>query len=75
MFATAFHKDTGDELIKIRACIHAGLARVIDDDIYGRTINYAARVLGWKRDEGIVLSNVVKEDLASESAFNVRTRY
>jgi class 3 adenylate cyclase len=65
-FATAFHKDTGDELIKIRACIHAGLARVIDDDIYGRMINYAARLLSWKRDDGVVLSSVVKEDLTGE---------
>jgi class 3 adenylate cyclase len=68
-FATAFHKDTGDELIKIRACIHAGLARVIDDDIYGRMINYAARLLSWKRDDGVVLSSVVKEDLAGEYGF------
>lgn len=68
-FATAFHKDTGDELIKIRACIHAGLARVIDDDIYGRMINYASRLLSWKRDEGVVISSVVKEDLASEYGF------
>jgi class 3 adenylate cyclase len=68
-FATAFHKDTGDELIKIRACIHAGLARVIDDDIYGRMINYAARLLSWKLDDGVVLSSAVKEDLASEYGF------
>ncbi len=68
-FATALHKDTGDELIKIRACIHAGLARVIDDDIYGRMINYAARLLSWKRDDGVILSSVVKEDLASEYGF------
>jgi class 3 adenylate cyclase len=68
-FATAFHRDTGDELIKIRACIHAGLARVIDDDIYGRMINYAARMLSWKRDDGVVLSSIVKEDLAGEYGF------
>lgn len=65
-FAMAFHKDTGDELIKIRACVHSGTARVVDDDIFGRMVNYAARMLNWKKDDGVIVSNAVKEDLDGE---------
>lgn len=65
-FAMAFHKDTGDELIKIRACIHSGTARIIDDDIFGRMINYAARMLSWKKDDGVIVSNTAKEALDGE---------
>lgn len=68
-FAMVFHKDTGDELIKIRACIHSGTARVIDDDILGGMVNYAARMLAWKKDEGVIVSHVVKEDLDTEYGF------
>jgi class 3 adenylate cyclase len=65
-FAMAFHKNTGDELIKIRACIHSGTARIIDDDIFGRMINYAARMLSWKKDDGVIVSNTAKEALDGE---------
>lgn len=68
-FAMVFHRDTGDELIKIRACIHSGTARVIDDDIFGGMVNYAARMLAWKKDEGVIVSHVVKEDLDTEYGF------
>jgi class 3 adenylate cyclase len=64
-FATAFHKETGDELIRIRACVHSGTARVVNDDVFGQMVNYAARLLGWTED-GVVVSNAVKEDLDGE---------
>lgn len=34
-FALAFQRNTGDERIKIRAGVHVGPARIIDDDILG----------------------------------------
>jgi class 3 adenylate cyclase len=68
-FAMVFHKDTGDELIKIRVCIHSGTARVRDDDIFGGMVNYAARLLAWKKDEGVIVSHMVKEDLDVEYGF------
>lgn len=65
-FATDFHKNTGHESINIRAGIHTGDARVIENDIVGRTINYAARILNWKRDDGVVLSRAAYESLIGE---------
>lgn len=65
-FATAFHSDTGDELIKIRACVHSGTARVINDDVFGQMVNYASRLLSWTKDSVVVVSNTVKEDLDGE---------
>lgn len=68
-FAMALHKETGDELINIRACIHSGTARVVGDDIFGRMVNYAARLLGWKKDDGVIVSNTAKEALDGEYGF------
>jgi hypothetical protein len=38
-FAVAFYSDTGDEQIKIRAGIHVGPARIIEDDLFGIMVN------------------------------------
>ena len=66
-FATAFFNDTGHTSIHIRACIHTGSARVSEDnDIYGRAINYASRILAWKKDAGVVLSEMAYDALISE---------
>lgn len=65
-FATAFNKDTGHASIQVRACIHTGSARVVDDDMLGPTITYVTRVVSWKRDEGVVLSRAAYEALVGE---------
>lgn len=65
-FATEFSKNTGHDSIHIRACIHTGIGRVIEDDIFGSMINYAARVISWKRDAGVVLSATTYEALTCE---------
>ena len=65
-FATEFHKNTGHRSIRIRACVHVGIARVIDNDVFGRMVNFAARVLSWKKDDGVVLSAKAYDDLQSE---------
>lgn len=43
-FALEFSGFTGDERIKIRAGIHVGPARIIEDDIFGAMVNYTKRV-------------------------------
>lgn len=65
-FATAFHKNSGHSYIQIRACIHTGSGRVIDNDVFGRMVNYAARILGWKKDSGVVLSSDAHAQLMAE---------
>jgi len=65
-FAVAFHRNSGHSSIQIRACVHTGIGRVIDNDVFGRMINYATRVLSWKKDAGIVLSSAAHDELMAE---------
>src|SRR5436190_12019019 len=75
-FAMAFQEDTGHPLVKIRAGIHVGAVRIIDDDIYGGMVNYTSRVIGWVKDDGIALSNSAKEQLDAElGAHGSNTRF
>ena len=48
-FALAFHNDTGDQRVRIRAGIHVGPVRIIEDDMYGMMVNYTKRVKGGKK--------------------------
>ena len=66
-FAADFHKDTGHNSIHIRACIHTGSVRVTgDDDIFGLMINFASRILKWKKDAGVVLSSEAYNQIMGE---------
>ena len=62
-FALAFQANTGDRLIKIRAGVHVGSVYLVDDDLYGKTVNYAARVVQAASLDWIVLSDNAKSDL------------
>jgi class 3 adenylate cyclase/tetratricopeptide (TPR) repeat protein len=62
-FSLAFHAETGDEHIRIRAGIHVGQVRIMDNDIYGSMVNYTFRVTGWLEDDGVALSNTAKENI------------
>ncbi len=67
-FVLAFHSETGDERIKIRAGIHVGPARVIDDDIYGTMVNYTKRVESATPSNWVTLSNEAKSHVDYEKA-------
>jgi class 3 adenylate cyclase len=62
-FAFQFHGDTGHEAIRMRAGIHVGSVYIVDDDLYGKTVNYAARIVKAVPDDWIVLSEAAKNDL------------
>ena len=62
-FAFQFHADTGHEAIKIRAGIHVGSVYIVDDDLYGKTVNYAARVVHAIPGDWIALSDAAKNDI------------
>jgi class 3 adenylate cyclase len=65
-FAIDFYCNTGDPQIRIRAGIHIGQVRIIDDDIYGRMVNFTSRVEHSREKPGIALSNSAKEDVEGE---------
>ncbi len=61
-FALAFSKNTGRDYIGIRAGIHTGRVEIMDNDIYGLSVNKAARIQSHSQREGILTSDPVKED-------------
>ncbi len=67
-FAWALERDTGDERIRIRAGIHVGGARIIEDDIYGTMVNYTKRVESVQNEGGITLSDFAKREITNAKA-------
>lgn len=67
-FALELEKDSGDSRIIVRAGIHVGSARIIEDDLFGIMVNYTKRVEGSDVDGGITLSDVAKREITNEKA-------
>jgi len=62
-YARALQRNMGHSHIRIRAGIHIGLMHVEEDDVFGGTVNFAARVVGAIKDAEIWLSDQAKEDI------------
>ncbi|MDX6527825.1 MAG: hypothetical protein QOH41_115 [Blastocatellia bacterium] len=61
-YGMALQAETGHSHVQIRAGIHIGPMQVEDNDVFGGTVNFAARVLGAiKEASEIWLSNQAKE--------------
>lgn len=71
-FAMAFAKDTGHREISIRAGIHVGEVRIVENDIYGVMVNYTFRVQHAMRHSGIALSTQAKLRIEHEWGRNMR---
>ncbi|HVQ38141.1 MAG TPA: adenylate/guanylate cyclase domain-containing protein [Pyrinomonadaceae bacterium] len=67
-FALALHVDTGDDQIRIRAGIHLGPARIVEDDIFGIMVNYTKRVESTENPAGIRLSSEAQRHVVDEGA-------
>jgi class 3 adenylate cyclase len=67
-FVVALENETGDDRIRIRAGIHVGSARIIEDDIFGNMVNFTKRVENTQIQGGITLSDVAKREIANEKA-------
>jgi class 3 adenylate cyclase len=59
----AFQSNTGHPQIQIRAGIYIGPTHVEEGDVFGGTVNFAARVVGSIKGAEIWLSNRAKEDI------------
>jgi class 3 adenylate cyclase len=55
--------NTGHPQVRIRAGIHIGPMHVEEGDVFGGTVNFAARVVGAIKDAEIWLSDRAKEDI------------
>ena len=62
-YARALHSDPGRPELKLRAGIHIGPLQIEEGDVFGRTVNFAARVVGAVRDAEIWLSEQAKADI------------
>ena len=62
-FALALHENTGHKKIEIRAGIHIGALQVEESDIFGGTVNFAARVVGAIKGSEVWLSERAKQDI------------
>lgn len=62
-YARALHEKTGHSKVKIRAGIHIGPMQVEEEDVFGGTVNFAARVVNAIKDAEIWLSERAKDDI------------
>jgi class 3 adenylate cyclase/GTPase SAR1 family protein len=62
-YARALQGDTGHPQVQIRAGIHIGPMHVEEGDVFGGTVNFAARVVGAIKDAEIWLSDRAKNDI------------
>jgi class 3 adenylate cyclase len=66
-FAIALHDDTGDLRLRIRAGVHVGIVRIVEDrDIFGASANFAHRVMSAAKNGGVVISRDVKSQVDLE---------
>jgi class 3 adenylate cyclase len=62
-YAIALRSNTGHPRVQIRAGIHIGPMQVEEGDVFGGTVNFAARVVGAIKGAEIWLSDRAKEDI------------
>ena len=74
-FALAFAADTGHPRISIRAGIHVGDVRIVENDIYGVMVNYTFRVQHAMKGSGIAVSTPAKLRIEHELGGNIRGRF
>ncbi len=67
-YAIALQADSGHPKVTIRAGIHIGPMQVEEEDVFGGTVNFAARVVGAIKGAEIWLSGRAKEDLEMAGA-------
>jgi class 3 adenylate cyclase len=67
-FALALQADTGDDRVKIRAGIHVGPVHIQEEEAFGTTANYAARIVRMAEGAEIWMSERAKADIEEEKA-------
>lgn len=62
------YTNTGDSRIRIRAGIHIGPVHIQEEDAFGATVNYTARVVRMAEGAEIWCSDRAKGDIDEEKA-------
>jgi class 3 adenylate cyclase len=71
-FVLALQGNSGHPRVHLRAGIHVGTIQVEGDDVFGGTVNFAARVVGAIKETEIWLSDRAKQDLDQTRAVRHR---
>ncbi len=71
-FAVALQAEPGHAQVAVRAGIHVGPTQIVEGDIYGSTVNFAARVSAMATGAEIWVSNRAKQDIDLYKAFHHR---
>lgn len=67
-YSMALQAATGHPQVRVRAGIHIGPMQVDEGDVFGGTVNFAARVVGAIKGDEIWLNSSAKEDIDSLGA-------
>jgi class 3 adenylate cyclase len=67
-YARALSSDPGSPELQLRAGIHIGPLQIEEGDVFGRTVNFAARVVGAIKGAEIWLSEQAKADIEALGA-------
>lgn len=70
-FALALHEYTGDARVKVRAGVHVGPVRVVENDVQGKMVAFTARLVSWPKDDLIVISDSAKTHVEDELGADV----
>jgi class 3 adenylate cyclase len=65
-FAMELQRKTGHEEVIIRAGIHVGPVRIIENDVYGSMVNYTSRVIHALEGESVAASASAMQFLAND---------
>jgi class 3 adenylate cyclase len=65
-FALSLHDFTGHESIEIRAGINVGAVQIVENDLVGGPVNLASRLVSWRKDDWIIVSDRAKDDIEGE---------
>jgi class 3 adenylate cyclase len=65
-FAMELQRKTGHEEVVIRAGVHVGPVRIVENDVYGSMVNYASRVIHVLEGEAVAASASAMQFLANE---------
>ena len=67
-FTLALQRTTGHPLVRIRAGIHVGPVSIEDNDVFGGSVNFGARLISAIKGEGIWMSERAKQDVITLDA-------
>ena len=71
-FGRGIALNTGHAVIRVRVGVHIGQVTIDGDDTFGRHVNLAARVMSALKQDGLMITDAAKSDLASRGTESLK---